>query len=248
MGGHPAFIGKPLVPSLLAFGPRESPCFTRENPARPRVEHLAGDRGDAEAWRRCQGRKPRGSSEQQRPSLGLTSRAVLERYQASRSPGFVYVSSPGVYGTPTVTRGPQRDSPTDLRPQAAMPASLENRGIGCARRADSLHQLPAHLHHRSGQLTTRWRAGLGSDRARVAPCRCQAMAATIHPAPARERSSAIANGPCLEGGSGHQPDLTTARPAKGISFRGPGGRGGPAPCGQEVRRRWRIRFLRSSRA
>ncbi|TWB88672.1 nucleoside-diphosphate-sugar epimerase [Synechococcus sp. Ace-Pa] len=94
MGGT-RFIGKPLVAQLLAFG-HELTLFTRgRNPVPAGVEHLAGDRGDAEALAPLQGRSFDVIIDSSGRSLA-DSRAVLERTGEPKH-RFVYVSSAGVY-------------------------------------------------------------------------------------------------------------------------------------------------------
>ena len=94
MGGT-RFIGKPLVAQLQAFG-HQLTLFTRgRNPVPAGVEHLAGDRGDAEALAPLQGRRFDVIIDSSGRSLS-DSRAVVERTGEPKH-RFVYVSSAGVY-------------------------------------------------------------------------------------------------------------------------------------------------------
>lgn len=94
MGGT-RFVGKPLVEQLLAAGHSLS-LFTRgKNPVPAAVEHLVGDRSNADSLAQLQGR----SFDVIVDSSGRNcddSRAVIERTGAPTH-RFVYVSSAGVY-------------------------------------------------------------------------------------------------------------------------------------------------------
>ena len=130
MGGT-RFVGKPLVEQLLAAGHSLS-LFTRgKNPVPAAVEHLVGDRSNADSLAQLQGR----SFDVIVDSSGRNcddSRAVIERTGAPTH-RFVYVSSAGVYADSDLWPLDET-SPTDPASRHAGKAETETwlrqQGIG----------------------------------------------------------------------------------------------------------------------
>ena len=121
MGGT-RFVGRPLVARLLASG-HQLTLFTRGRQPLPEgVEHLSGDRSDAEALDQLQGRRFEVIIDSSGRSLSETA-AVLQRTGAP-SHRLVYVSSAGVYADSD--RWPlDEDSPTDPASRHAGKAETE---------------------------------------------------------------------------------------------------------------------------
>jgi len=121
MGGT-RFIGRPLVAELLAAG-HQLTLFTRgKQPLPEGVEHIQGDRSQADDLDKLQGRNFEVIIDSSGRTLEDT-RAVIERTDAP-SQRLVYVSSAGVYADSH--RWPlDEDAPTDPKSRHAGKAETE---------------------------------------------------------------------------------------------------------------------------